>query len=632
MTKSNALVRSKLRKAQSLATSGRPLEAVQLLEQICRKDKRSAEAWFMQGTILASIGQMQKAIDCLRQSIKINPGNALTHYNLGELMARLGDFQQAVSCYSKALKLDSRKPEILRALAKAQFHCGRPEKAIEAYKRFLSMEVADAGALGGLAACYFLTGELENARSFYQQALALKNDPAWLDGLGATLCRQGMPEAAIAAHRAAIKLSPDNMSYRSNLLLSLHYANDASVQEILEEHKAWPQTVDVKLRGAQKYSNLRSRDRRIKIGYVSPDFRTHSVSYFFEPLIRQHDAEAFETFCYSLSSHQDETTMRLRECATHWRDVSQMNAQQTASQINSDGVDILVDLAGHTAGNRLALFTFKPAPIQVAWLGYPATTGLSAIDYRFTDAYADPAGYESGYSERLLRLPGSFLCYMPPENGPPVSTGPVNNNGYITFGSFNNLAKINSNVLAVWSSLLKEVPESRLILKNPSLSDKRTAELFMDVCVKQGLPEESVTLLGFSDTTMEHLDSYRLLDIALDTFPYNGTTTTCESLYMGVPVITLKGDKHAGRVGTSLLLNLGQDELVAESTEEYVCRAADLARDPRRLASARGSLRSHMQSSLLCDSALFARSIEQVYRRIWGEWCDARAGNEKNAI
>jgi predicted O-linked N-acetylglucosamine transferase (SPINDLY family) len=290
-------------------------------------------------------------------------------------------------------------------------------------------------------------------------------------------------------------------------------------------------------------------------------------------------------------------------------------------QIVTDGIDILVDIAGHTAHNKLTAFAFKPAPVQVTYLGYPNTTGLSAIDYRLTDSTADPEGQGRYYTERLVRLPGCFLCYLPLADAPPLTPLPAAASGRITFGSFNNLSKMSPDVVGLWSRLVQAVPGSRLLVKNSSLSDESVRARYREQFRAQGLEDGQLELVGHTPTREEHLAMYGQLDIALDTFPYNGTTTTCEALWMGVPVVTLKGEVHAARVGATLLNSVGLPELVADSPDDFLRVATDLALDTNRLGQQRAGLRQRLSESSLCDGDAFARKVEQAYRDMWVKWC-----------
>ena len=625
MDKQRTHLRSRLAKAQSLATSGQSAEALRLLAKLCQEARHSADAWFLRGTLLGGLGKFPEAAESLRQAIELQPRHALSRFNLGNVLSGLGRFDEAAEAYARALELDPGKPEIMHALARVEVNRGRPREAIALYRRYLQLRPGDPGVYGSLGACHFHLRELEEAGENYRHALSRRRDAAWLDGLGATLCQQGRQAEAMQAHREAVCLSPSNARYHSNLLLSLQYLPELSPLDRLTEHRLWAETHQSLVAPTVYHRNVPDPERRLRVGYVSPDFRTHSVAYFFEALLRHHDEKAVESYCYTCASYRDATTIRLGQAADHWRDISAMNDPQAIERIRTDGIDILMDLAGHTAGNRLGVFAGRPAPVQITALGYPSTTGLPTIDYRLTDAIADPAGQEAFHSERLLRLPGCFLCYAQPEHAPASAPCPVTSNGFVTFGSFNNLAKINAGVVALWSRLLQSVPGSRLLIKNPSLSDRATADRYAELFRQHGLPAGRVTLLGLAPTIEQHLNTYRLLDIALDTSPYNGTTTTCEALYMGVPVITLAGSSHAGRVGTSLLTTLGLDELIAATPEDYLAHAEALAQDTSRLSALRNTLRPRLLASPLCDGAAYARKIERAYRELWRIWCEGQA-------
>ena len=605
-------------KAKALVHSGRLAEAAELVARVRRKEPGNAEAWFMHGTLLGNAGRLQEAADCLRKTVKLQPENALGHFNLGNTLAALGNLEDAALAYETAQRLAPGQVEIARTLARIEIKQGRLTKATDQYKRYLKAHPNDADALGNLGTCYFHLGELEAAATHYREAVKRRPEPGWLDGLGATLCRQGKTSEALETHREAVKRCPEETRYRSNLLLTLNYLPDISAQQMLKEHGFWHQLSPDIAGRKREFGNTPDPGRRLRIGYVSSDFRTHSVAYFLDPLFGNHDEAQVETYAYACSPQRDETTERLCAKAHHWRDLSSLDDPAAFALIENDAIDILVDLSGHTAGNRLPLFRMKPAPVQITWLGYPATTGLDTMDYRLTDELADPPGNETHYSEELIRLPGCFLCYAPPQS-PPVT--PSTSTSHVTFGSFNNQAKINAEVIALWGQLLHAVPGSRLLLKNPSLSDPATADYCRTRFAEHAIGTEHLELIGLAATTEAHLGTYRRVDIALDTFPYNGTTTTCEALWMGVPVVALAGHSHAGRVGVSLLNCVGLSDLVGRDPQDYLARAAALAENPARLSGLRQRLRDTVNASPLCDGAAFARKIEAAYRDVWRTWC-----------
>ena len=356
--------------------------------------------------------------------------------------------------------------------------------------------------------------------------------------------------------------------------------------------------------------------KRLRIGYVSGDFRKHSVAYFFEPLLQHHNSNVFETFCYYNNSSIDEMTKSLIAASDHWRPIAGISDTDVADLIRNDKIDILVDLSGHTSKNRLLVFARKPAPIQVAWLGYPNTTGLSAIDYRFTDIIADPIGKaDELHSESLVRLANGFQCYKGNKAVHLNSELPFKRQGHITFGSFNNLTKVTPEVIKVWSHILHEVPKSSLVLKAKQL--KYNPSQYLDFFKQDGITEDRITLLGRMPSMNDHLELYNKVDICLDPFPYNGATTTCEALWMGVPVITLLGDRHVGRVGASILTNIGLTNFIAQDIDGYILLAVEIAAKTNYLQDIREGLRDKMQRAPLCDGRSFASDVESAYQEMW---------------
>lgn len=371
--------------------------------------------------------------------------------------------------------------------------------------------------------------------------------------------------------------------------------------------------------------------RRLRVGYVSPDFRQHSVAYFIEPVIAEHDRQRFEVYCYSDVARPDPVTERFKALADHWHDVSADSDETLARRIRGDGIDLLVDLDGHAAGNRLPVFAQKPAPVQMTYLGYPATTGLPEMDYRITDGVADPLeSVDSASSEIRVRLPNGFLCYRPSDAAPPVAAA-NKDGGTITFGSFNELPKVSPEVVRSWSRILEQLPGSTLLLKAAALGDPATRTRVKRRFEAAGVSSGRIELLGRTATLEEHLALYARVDVALDTFPYNGTTTTCEALYMGVPVVTLEGAAHAGRVGASLLSVLQLTELVAASEDDYVDTAVALATDAERRVTFHATLRDRLRSSALCDSRSFVPSLEAIYLDCWSRWCES-AGRSRDEV
>ncbi len=430
-------------------------------------------------------------------------------------------------------------------------------------------------------------------------------------------------EGAIASYRNALAIQPDYPTAYSNLLLALNYLPGKSQVELFQTALKFESTLaDDAPQSQRSFRNSREKDRVLRIGYVSPDFRMHSVAHFTRQLIGAHNRDQVEVFCYANVIKQDEITNELQMQADHWLSIVGMTDEDVADRIREQSIDILVDLAGHTADNRLAVFARKPAPVQATWLGYPATTGLAEMDYRLTDAIADPPGdADRWYTEKLIRLPHGFLCYQTDESHPPVAACPRLEQGHITFGSFNSLPKITPDVVRIWSRILKAIPDARLILKAKAFAYAPTRARYLQEFHQQGIAPDRLDLLGLIPGRGNHLSTYSRIDIGLDSFPYNGTTTTCEALWMGVPVICLCGDRHAGRVGASIMYQVNLPELVADSEDDYFDLACSLAADRQRLAVLRETLRAKMRASRLMDTEQFSRSLEKAYRDMWETWC-----------
>jgi predicted O-linked N-acetylglucosamine transferase (SPINDLY family) len=446
--------------------------------------------------------------------------------------------------------------------------------------------------------------------------------------LGNALKDQGKLDDAVASYRRVLTLRPNYAQAHSNLLFCLNYRAGITQEEIYNESLQWADRFGEGISTADTltYANSRRTDRRLRIGYVSPDFRVHSVAFFVEPVIRAHNRKRVEIFCYANVKKPDNVTRRLQAEADHWFSVLGMDHEAVAARIREDRIDILVDLAGHTSNNSLPVFAYKPSPVQVTWLGYPNTTGLETMDYRLTDAVADPEGEADRlHSEKLIRLEHGFLCYQPPASAPEAGSLPCREGGSITFGSFNNLTKVTPEVVKAWAGILHAVPDSRLLLKAKQFMDDETRERFREMFAREGITGERLEMHKKLPDPADHLGLYSRVDIGLDPFPYNGTTTTCEALWMGVPVVTLLGARHAGRVGASIMHRVGLEELVAHSMDEYIELARALALDRKRLQEMRFSLRGRLHESELMNSGQFTNHLEDVYCQIWRKYCNSKS-------
>jgi protein O-GlcNAc transferase len=441
------------------------------------------------------------------------------------------------------------------------------------------------------------------------------------NNLGVTLTAQGQWDEATYFYQQALNCRPDFATAHSNLLSCWNYDPTAESAALLAEHQRWadrharvpPETV---------HRNDRNPDRVLRVGYVSPDFFRHAVADFLKPVFSHHDPGQVEVYCYAQVPAPDATTAYFQARTRGWRSTLGRSDAEVAEQVRKDEIDILVDLAGHTANSRLLAFAYKPAPVQITYLGYPNTTGLATVDYRLTDAIADPRGEPVRHSEELVRLPLAF-CYEPPEHAASASPSPALASGRITFGSLNNLAKLNEQVIDLWCAILRAVPTAQLLIFRDSLRGSGEAH-FHRQFVARGISPDRFNLSHAVLEGQDHLRVYESVDIALDPFPWSGHTTTCEALWMGVPVVTLYGKRYASRMAAGALSALGMTEFIADTAEKYLEIAAGWANDVEGLARLRGGLRDRMRASPLCDGRGFTRSLEQTYRELWRRWCAGR--------
>jgi protein O-GlcNAc transferase len=637
-----------------LHAQGNVLEARRQLERVLTLDPRSPEACINLGNLLRENGELAAAEDCYRIVTEESPDNAPGWNNLGILQLDLRRYEDARASLQRAVDLDPLSAEAHNNLGNALRELGRHEEAYASFERALAIRPHYAQALNnaGVAlsercrfpdaakffrravdcdpefvdallnfgACLRHCDELTEAIECFDRALALEPDSKKGHNYrGLTLLEVGRIDEGLAALRRALEIDPRYTRARSNYLFGLNYDPQMTAPQLLAEHLAF----DVPLRAAapRDFPNVKDPERRLRVGYISPDFKRHSCAFFIEPLLAAHDPRAVEVFCYSDVHLPDTVTERIRQHVPQWRDTSKFRDTEFVRTFLNDCIDIAIDLTGHTGNNRLTALAARLAPVQISWLGYPGTTGMNAISHRITDAVADPAGADEHHSERLIRLPRTFLCYRPPDEAPEPGPLPSLGGAPFTFGSFNNLPKVNDAVVAAWAEILRRVPGSRLLLKSRALAPQDVADRVRRSFADRGIDGARVELVGWQSDPADHLRLYGRIDLALDPFPYNGTTTTCEAMWMGVPVLTLAGTRHAARVGATLLSQVGLERLVMTRVDDYIARAASLAGSCEQLAAIRSTLRARMAASPLCDAASFACDMEAAYRAVWREWC-----------
>ena len=440
-------------------------------------------------------------------------------------------------------------------------------------------------------------------------------DPALL----AAFAPLGRLDEAIQTIRKSLTISPNLPWIHNNLLLTMLYASSVSPEELAQASREFGEKVADQYIRSRPFKNDRNPDRKLRIGYVSPDFRSHAVRYFLSP-IYEHDSQNFELFAYSKTEMEDNITEQIKKHFDHWHDIKYMDNDDAADLIEKDQIDILVDPAGHTGNNGLMIFARKPAPVQITWLGYTATTGMKAMDYRITDVYAEPEGMtEHLNTETLWRLPDIFAAYSPHENSPAViDHPPFEDNGHITFGCLNNFTKVTDPVIETWTKILMQVPNSKLLLEISGIDSEKTRAEIEERLLQYGLTKDRLIMIPFKKANQYVL--YNRIDLALDPYPAVGGTTSMDTLWMGVPFVTLAGKHFASRMGVSILTNAGLSEFIAADTDQYVSIAVNLAKDTDRLRKIRQGLRERFAASPAMDQKRFARNMETAFREMWRLW------------
>jgi protein O-GlcNAc transferase len=656
---------------EALRRQGHLEDAVIFFREALALSPRYAHAHNNLAMALQAQGKLDAAIESYRLALKCMPGYTQAYCNLGTALMEQGNLDEAAASLSKAIDLKPDYVEAICNLGSVLSKKGRTDLALAQYQRALriwesrdkpqspSQETPGTSAddalihlnLGALLAkkgelveaeaslrrallarpdsvdahynlgiALYRQGKLDEALVQYRQALDLDPDHAGSHmNLGVALKDQGRLDESLLAFRTALAIEPEAATIHSNVVYALNYHPDYDAQAVREECARWNrQHAEPLQKLIQPHTNCRDPERRLRIGYVSPDFREHVDSFFTIPLLSNLDREQYEVFCYADVQQPDALTERLRGYADVWRSIVGLSDQEVADLVRSDQIDILVDLKVHTGNNRLLVFAQKPSPVQVTWLGYPGTTGLSTIDYRLTDPYLDPPGmFDAFYSEKSIRLADTFWCYDPLTDGPPVNSLPALEKGVFTFGCLNNFCKVNDGCLALWADVLREVPQSRFLLRAPQ---GQTRDDTLAKLQQHGISESRIEFVD-KVSRPEYLSLYHRIDLCLDPTPCNGHTTSLDAFWMGVPTLTLVGKTVMGRAGWSQLCNLGLQELAVETPEKFVALAAELAGDLPRLQHLRGTLRERMQQSPLMDGKRFTRHMEEAYRQMWRAWC-----------
>lgn len=636
------------------ASQGRAREAEQAWREALARAPQLGPAATRVANLLVAQGRAAEAMPFHRQALSVMPDNLSSLRGLARLEFEAGAAEVAEGLYRRALALDPAHLDTRNALGVVLKDLGRRDEAIACWQTVLQAAPRHAAALNNLGALYRLMHRREDAIRYLRAALAIEpqdgvtaanlahallesgqtseaeqlarqivaREPTRADGhhmLGFALAYQAQIEPALAAFRAAQTLEPASTTVLSNLLFASLYSDARSPAALLEMHREITSALPAAAPPPQHRPRPASSARALRVGYLSPDLRSHPVAVFFEPILTYHARDAFEIFCYSTTNAPDEVTARLMAKAAHWRDCAGLPDAKIAARIAADGIDVLIDLAGYTAQNRCAVLRAKPAPVQALYIGYPGSSCLPEVDWLIADEHLIPPADEAFYTERIARVDSTFWCFQPPADAPPVGPPPSLARGQITFGSYNAYQKITDTTVALWAAVLRAVPDARLLLKALQFADpvirSRAAARF----VAAGIEPSRIEIRPPVDHD-QALAAYADLDIALDPTPYNGATTSCEALWMGVPVLSLRGDRFSARMGHSILQAVGLPTLVADSPAALVERAAALAADPAGLAALRAGLRPRMAAARICDAEAGARALERVIRQLWAAY------------
>jgi predicted O-linked N-acetylglucosamine transferase (SPINDLY family) len=566
-------------------------------------------------------GRLEKAAQYFQKALALNKSYAPVHANLAAYFLQINNPTQALNHAKRAeIQLDG-DAQFLYHYGLIYIALNKIHQAANYFTKVLNIAPEHYGAIINLSLIKMLLGEIKDAESMLlDRNKAFPNEYNTLINLGFCCEQQCLIDQAIDFYQQAALTGDNNKinAYSGQVFLR-HYQWNSTSETLYKHHCTFSEQLkkkNVYQFNIEKYL----KQPKINIGYVSPDFRKHPVGNFIYPILKNHNQSLFNVYCFSSTEQMDSMSEKIKDVVFQWTDINSLSNEAICNEIHKESIHILVDLAGHTKSNRIEVFAMKPAPIQMSYLGYPGTTGLSQIDYRITDSWADPPGEGKYYAEQLVRMPNCFLCYHPDLQISQPSGLPSEKNGWITFGSFNRMPKMNNTILEIWASILKRLKKSRLLLKTKAFKDPDIQKKIKKFFENKGIESNRLILLQFSPTQAQHFSLYNQMDIALDTYPYHGTTTTCEALFMGVPVITLKGQVHVSRASVSILHNVGLQDCIANTPEEYMYKAIQMASNIPLLRQIRQQLRTIVISSSLCDTQNYISDLERKYLWMWNQY------------
>ena len=632
-------------------------EAIQHYRQAIKIKPNCVDVHCNLGNAYRSLGHIEDAFESYRLTIKLQPSHAVAHFNLGNLLQTLGQFNEAIESYRRTIEINPNYVDAHFNLGCTQQTLGQLDEAIASFRHATEMRPNFAEAFYNQGLAFQALEQYDNALNCYRQTLEIKPDYAGAyvnsgvilssvgkqpfaiesyrlaleinpnlveahNNLGAVFQAAGQLDDAIACHRKALEIKPDFMDAHSSLIFALDFSTNREIAELQLERKKWNQSYAAHLCLNPTHDNEATPSRSLKIGYISADLKEHSASLCFGGMLTQYDRSQFDVYAYSnLKGKEDKFTELFKKNVTAWRNIVNLSDEKVVELIRTDKIDILVDLSGHTLGNRLLVFARKPAPIQITAWGYATGTGLTAIDYFFTDPVMVPPQDKIHFTEEVRYLPCALSSFFS-EPFPEVNELPALSNGIITFGSFNRLAKVSKEAFRAWANVLLAVPLSRMILKTSELNNDATRDRVLEHFTSAGIDANRIIMQG-STPWHEHMQAYNQIDITLDSFPHGGGVTTLEGLKMGVPVVTLRWPSMAGRASAAILTPLNLCDWIAETQDEYVEIAIKKASDLQALSDLRKQLRGIFSSSIIGDSAAYARAVEKEYRHLWQKWCDS---------
>jgi protein O-GlcNAc transferase len=606
-----------VRHAQLLELSYRFLDALAAYAKASRINPAVGFVWASQGKLLVGLKRYTEAIESFEKALGLPGATGELHFQYGIALHMSNRFSEAMVQYDKALDM---------GFECAALHCNRGvifkdlragAHAIRSFYMAVKLEPRNTAYLSNLGAAALEIGLHTEALECFEKAI--EQNPsistAW-NNIGNLLKDRAKGKDALWRYERAMQLKPDDLDAPNNYLLCHMYIPDMDAKHVFAEHKKWGVGMSKRFPAAFKFKP-RVPGSKIRVGFLSADLCHHPVAHFIEPLFREYDREHFQFIGYGDQRKKDDFSFRFASMLNEWSDTCSLSHEALAKKIYKDGIDILFEMSGHTAYNRLAVFAQKPAPIQCSFLGYPGSTGLRTIEYRITDAFADPLGETDHlHTEKLIRLDGCAWCYEPDSDAPDVQPPPFKSKGYVTFGCFNNMAKLNDELFDAWAEILQKIPGSHLRLKARTLTDSPFRKELAQRFNRAGIAEDRLDFFGHTQGIGDHLSHYHSVDIALDSFPYHGTTTTCEAMWMGCPVITQAGEAHVSRVGVSLLSAVGLEDFICKNREEYIAKAVSLATSPGLLVELRCGMRERLQASPLMNATAYTRSFERALTQI----------------